>query len=205
MIYTVSRVMAARFMGMKGSAEDPRVTAMIEDAITLLQKVCVPRHIVSRQPVAVTGDTVQIGPLTLISASLARLLAPCGEGLLIAATLGIEADAEIRKASVTEISRAAALQACAGAMLEGYLDAVNEVLSGQAAREGLRALRRFSPGYGGLSLSCQRELLTLLGAPRAIGLTATDAGMLAPTKSVTAIIGLARGAQGEDNELSDKE
>lgn len=200
MNYEISRVMAARFIGMKGSGTDERVTASIEDAITLLQSVCRPRHIVRRLPLAVTGGTTVLGSLTLISDSLARLLSPCVEGLLLAATLGIEADTEIRKASVNQISRAAALQASAGAMLEGYLDAVNAELAAQAAQEGLFALRRFSPGYGGLALDCQRDILNLLNAPRAIGLTATDAGMLAPTKSVTAIIGLAGGLPAEKSE-----
>jgi hypothetical protein len=205
MNYEISRTMAARFMGMKGNAEDERVMVRIEDAIALLQRVCQPRHIVRRFPLAVSGDTVNLGPLALLSGPLTRLLAPCMEGLLVAATLGIEADAEICKASVTEISRAAALQACAGAMLEGYLDAVNESLSTQAAQEGLTTLRRFSPGYGGLSLECQRDILNLLGAPKAIGITATDAGMLAPTKSVTAIIGLSKKTQADEAPQKTKE
>ena len=51
---------------------------------------------------------------------------------------------------------------------------------------------RFSPGYGDLPLSVQSGLLTLLDAPRKIGLCANENHILTPRKSVTALIGISR-------------
>lgn len=49
---------------------------------------------------------------------------------------------------------------------------------------------RYSPGYGNLDISIQRELLKSLDAERTIGLTASSHNILIPRKSVTAIIGV---------------
>ena len=50
---------------------------------------------------------------------------------------------------------------------------------------------RYSPGYGDLPLSLQGDLLSLLDAPRRVGLTASASHILIPRKSVTAFLGVA--------------
>ncbi|MGN0575406.1 MAG: vitamin B12 dependent-methionine synthase activation domain-containing protein [Ruminococcus sp.] len=49
---------------------------------------------------------------------------------------------------------------------------------------------RYSPGYGDLPLSLQRDILLYLNAMRRIGLTVTEDSLLIPSKSVTAVIGI---------------
>ena len=58
-----------------------------------------------------------------------------------------------------------------------------------AKGRGLRP--RFSPGYGDFSIEHQRDIARVLDTARRIGLTVTDSLMLAPMKSVTAVIGVA--------------
>ena len=48
----------------------------------------------------------------------------------------------------------------------------------------------FSPGYGDWSLAAQDRVLDLLQAPKRIGLTLTEGGMLVPEKSITALVGI---------------
>ena len=48
----------------------------------------------------------------------------------------------------------------------------------------------FSPGYGDWSLAAQDRVLDLLQAPKRIGLTLTEGGMLVPENSITALVGL---------------
>ena len=57
------------------------------------------------------------------------------------------------------------------------------------------AKMRFSPGYGDLPLDTQRALFALLDCPRKLGLTLNESLLMSPSKSVTAIMGLA--AKGE--------
>ena len=57
-------------------------------------------------------------------------------------------------------------------------------------QETLPLTTRFSPGYGDFSLEHQPALLSLLDTQRRIGLTLSEGGMMLPTKSVTAIVGI---------------
>lgn len=54
---------------------------------------------------------------------------------------------------------------------------------------------RFSPGYGDFPIAHQRDFSRLLDTPRKIGLTVTESCLLAPIKSVTAVIGLSETPQ----------
>jgi cobalamin-dependent methionine synthase I len=88
------------------------------------------------------------------------------------------------------MAKAVVMQACATAMLEEYCDKVQNEIAMKLSAEHLYLRPRFSPGYGDFSILHQREILNMLDAPKRIGLTMTDAYMLAPTKSVTAVIGV---------------
>jgi cobalamin-dependent methionine synthase I len=59
-----------------------------------------------------------------------------------------------------------------------------------AGLAGFKAHPRFSPGFGDLPLTVQAEILGLLDAGRRMGITLSDSFLMAPSKSVTAIIGL---------------
>ena len=81
-------------------------------------------------------------------------------------------------------------EACAAAAIESFCDEVEEELRRSVEPEGLFLRPRYSPGYGDFPIQWQKTLLQLLDAPKTIGLTATESCMLAPSKSVTAVIGL---------------
>ena len=88
------------------------------------------------------------------------------------------------------MSKAVILQAAAAAMLEDYCDEVNEQIRRDYESRGLYLRPRFSPGYGDFPLSCQPQLLGCLEAGKRIGITLTDSYLMAPSKSVTAVIGV---------------
>ena len=71
-------------------------------------------------------------------------------------------------------------------------DEINARILREAAKEGLRGMRRrFSPGYGDLPLEMQREVCAVLNMPKEIGVSLTDTLLMTPSKSVTAIVGVA--------------
>ena len=57
-------------------------------------------------------------------------------------------------------------------------------------KEGLALRPRFSPGYGDLPLEFQRDFFRILRPQRRIGVTLTDACLMVPSKSVTALVGI---------------
>ena len=70
------------------------------------------------------------------------------------------------------------------------VDRACEEIADYAAKLGLKAGDRFSPGYADLPLDVQADFLEVLQAPKRLGLTASVSNLLVPTKSVTCIVGL---------------
>ena len=58
--------------------------------------------------------------------------------------------------------------------------------------EGETLVPRYSPGFGDFPLTAQREILSVLDAARAIGVSLTDTLLMVPSKSVSAVIGVKR-------------
>ncbi len=201
-----------RYLGYRGSEPDEDTKEQIRENVRILQQECMPGYIVREYPLAFadtgcgneelqntsakTGDTPGIcfGGLRTDSHSLCRHLAGCEKVLLFAATLGHAPDRLIRRFSVGQVSRAVICQAVAAEMIEAYCDDLNEKLEEKYQAEGWTLRRRFSPGYGDLPLELQKDIVRLLNTPKEIGLTLTESLIMLPTKSVTAIIGMERGA-----------
>lgn len=184
---------AIRYLGYGRHEVDRQTRELLTAAGTELQALIRPRWVVKELPLTLTGTArITIVNLTLHSRNLARNLRGCERVLLLGATLGSEVDQLMRRYAVTDIARAAVLQALAAASLEEFLDQQVARLKPQYAARGLFLRPRFSPGYGDLDISCQGDILRLLDTPRRIGLSLTAGSMLTPTKSVTAFIGLGR-------------
>ena len=124
------------------------------------------------------------------SASLSRALCGAVSVVIFAATVGIGPDRLVAKASVTSPARALMYQALGAERIEALCDLFCFDMAQRCGARGLACTRRFSPGYGDLSLEKQRDIFALLGCERQIGLTLNDSLLMSPTKSVSAIFGL---------------
>ena len=181
----------ARYLGYHGTEPDAATGALIEECLSEVEAAAVPRSVHERFPLIFNGDgNFQVASMQLHSNSLQRNLTGCKEVYLFAATLGIAVDTLIKRAALMDSAKGAVMQAAAATVIEAYCDEENEKLRQEAAAERLYLRPRFSPGYGDLSLDCQRDFLNLLKAQKNIGLTVTDSGLMVPIKSVTALIGI---------------
>lgn len=138
-------------------------------------------------PLKVCGDECSVGEMLLRSASLAKALEGCDRAVVFAATIGLELDRALIKYNRLDAAKALFLQALGAERVEALCDAFCAEFEG--------AKMRFSPGYGDLALDTQRALFALLDCPRKLGLTLNESLLMSPSKSVTAIMGLA--AKGE--------
>lgn len=181
-----------RYLGYRGKTPGEREQREIERVALNMQRYIVPRHIYSQKPCVVFADRVQIEGVIFQSRMLARALAQCEEVLLLAATLGSEADQMVRRYQVQSMADAAIAQAVCAEMLESYLDGICAGVAKQQEQQGLFLGARFSPGYGDLALESQKEFFALLDCTRRLGISLTAGGMMTPTKSVTAFLGLSR-------------
>lgn len=179
-----------RYLGYQGKQPDEVVQGQIDECIRELEAVLNPRAVFRTFAVTVTGENqLEIGGMHIHSKSLAQHISGCKQASVFAATLGPQTDQLIQRYNILDISKAVILQACAAAAIEEYCDERQEEIRAQAAAEQLYLRPRYSPGYGDFDLSFQKPLLALLDAPKRIGLTATEQFILAPSKSVTAILG----------------
>lgn len=181
-----SRAFALACMGMKADCTDRELLSRLTIAEEQVGCLAEMRVCYAVLPLTIEGDSSAAGELRLASRSLARALAGCGKCVLMAATLGSGIDRAASAMAVRSPLDALALESAANALIEALCDAFCDDL----ARDMGEITPRFSPGYGDLSLSTQNHLLSLLDAPRQIGLTLTEGGMMVPTKSVSAIIGI---------------
>lgn len=192
----IDRGEVRRYLGFKNGQIDESTEGLIDACITKLNEEAVPKSVFHafdlENPV---GNVLKVEGLCISSANLAKNLKGCSCVYLMAATLGVGVDRLIARASATEMSRAVVYQAAAAAMIEAYCDGINEALCREAERENLYCRPRFSPGYGDFDIKHQMDFARLLDTPRKIGLTVTEGMALAPSKSVTAIIGLSRDKQ----------
>lgn len=131
--------------------------------------------------VALTGGTAR------------RMLAQCDQAVLLVCTLGAQFDTLLRAQQARDMARAVMLDACGSAWVEAGCDAAEQEIQ---ARFPARYLTdRFSPGYGDLPLALQPGICAALDAQRRLGVTVTEHLLLNPTKTVTAVIGLADAPQ----------
>ena len=136
-------------------------------------------------PLTVRGNVCDFGVLSVKSETLAENLCGCSRAVLFAATVGVFIDRQIARYGRLSPAKAMLLQAFGAERIEALCDTFCGDLSKAAP---IRP--RFSPGYGDLSLTVQREIFPVLDCARRIGLTLNDSCLMSPTKSVTAFVGL---------------
>ena len=183
-----------RYLGYRGGARPDEETAKrIDRCIAQIAAASQPRKAVKRMPIVTCPDeedTLLFGGMRVKSRNLSHHLAGCTEIVVFAATVGIGVDRLIKRASISGMADAAILQAAGAAAVEAVCDRIEEEINHTAAKDGLKARHRFSPGYGDFALSHQPEVLSMVNAAKLTGITLTDGYLMVPSKSVTAVIGL---------------
>ena len=177
---------AIRYMG--GRAGDENAGVLADLAYLKLRNEVQARSVYRVLDCSVDADGVLLGGEYFKSAKLAAHIKDCKRAVLLAATLGPKVDIALRRMAVANIAEGAAGQAVCAALIESYCDETEAKISSEYG--GLHFKLRFSPGYADWSLADQPRILAMLDAPKRIGLTVTAGGMLAPVKSVTAVIGI---------------
>lgn len=186
---TIDTSEALRYMGVKGEPDDT-VAELLNKYSALLAESLNARYVYKRVGLTFSEDGVRAdGPVPALTGSdIRRHLDGCSEAVFLAATLTADADKLIRRAAAVSAAEALVCDSLCSAAIEQVCNkAENEIFCGS---EPVYRTWRFSPGYGDLPLSLQPELLGFLNAGRRIGLTVNPSGMLVPTKSVTAVIGI---------------
>lgn len=193
----VDRKEVKRYLGYGRTEVDSGVSEVIENSIHLLEHTACPKFLYQDYPLMVYPDKEEVDftAFQTKSKNLTKNLKGCERVVLFAATLGIQVDQLIARYSRIRITEGVVLQAAAAAMVEEYCDICQAKIGREMKAAGWYMRPRFSPGYGDFPLDHQKDIVSVLQCPKKIGLTVTDSLLLAPVKSVTAIIGLSRDEQ----------
>jgi len=133
--------------------------------------------------VGVGGTTLEIP-----SHGLSKHLEGCNKVALFCVTLGHGADREIERAKSKDMELAVLLDIAFLLLVEKACDKICFDLKNEYTSCELTP--RYSLGYEDSPLELQSEFLNVLNAEKRIGVLVTDGGMMLPTKSVTAMIGI---------------
>ena len=179
----------------RAQPDDEQAEAAIDSAYEKLKDELQPRYTVKEFGCRVCAEGDSKVPSVVVldngtvfhSKALARYVGDARILFLFGATLGSRVDITLRRMSLTSVAEAGAGQAVAAALIETYCDdCCNELQKQLPSNKKLKW--RFSPGYGDWALEEQKILFSVLDCAHSIGLTLTESCMMAPIKSVTAVI-----------------
>ena len=177
---------AARYFGARGQPDAATMALLERCAVPLLAAATPPA-------VWLLAETTALEQAGLLPGQdVQRHLEGCSQAILLAVTLGPGVDAQIRRAGVGDIAAGVASDALGSALAEQAADLAEAQLRQWAAEQGLYMTGRFSPGYGDWDIAVQPLVATALDTPRRAGLWVTDANLMTPRKSVTAILGVSQ-------------
>lgn len=101
-----------------------------------------------------------------------------------------KASCMIARLQATSPLDALLFDACASSMTEEAAQAASQRIAELADEAGVVPTKRFSPGFGDLTLELQDAFLQTIDAGKLLGIHAGSSHLMTPMKSVTAIVGL---------------
>ena len=173
---------ALRYAGMRAedeAVERELIAAYAEAMPVLSYRVCYVRLDV---------DAPFVRRLIESSVSARERLCEARSVIVFLATVGVGIDRLIARAAVGSPARALLFDAIGAERVEALCDEFCREMAKECAQKSIT--RRFSPGYGDISLEFQRDIFELLDGHRSIGVALCDSLLMSPSKSVSAIIGV---------------
>lgn len=185
---------ALRYLGYKNNNVDAETYKLLNESINELRKICEFKYAYRIFEVKNENNNISFENLIIIKSNdLARLFKDCKKSAVIAATIGFEVEKRIKYFNSTNLTKAVIFDACASACIEALCNYIETEIMEIAAQEDYNITLRYSPGYGDVPISHQKEILNALNAQKYIGLSSLDSSILIPRKSVTAFIGFNKG------------
>lgn len=186
----LNRSDAFRYMGYKGGEIKKNVLELADECENALLEAVKPRMIYRVFDIEKTefGIEIKNTPLVLEGRDICEHLEGCQKAALMCVTLSSAADRLISSFEAYSMEKAVITDSLASAAVEQVCEKAEEVIHREIG--DFHYTWRFSPGYGDLPLSCQKNFIKITDAEKRIGLSVTDSLILIPRKSVTAVIGI---------------
>jgi len=183
-----------RYLGYRDQAIDEKMEQQTDRLMDELKDAAAVKYICRTFRIEKGKGSVLIGDglLELPGSAISRHLEDSEECILMAATLGSNVDKRIRYYGKIDVTKALIFDACATAYIEAVCDELCRKIEAELLEKGWALTFRFSPGYGDVPITLQKQLLMVLDASRRIGLTLTPTMLMTPQKSISGIVGIGR-------------
>lgn len=174
------------YLGYRGQEYPAQIKAQIKRCGKEVLAAAVPRLIWRK----FSANEAQFSALPLEGNDIRELLDGCREIVLMAVTLGGGIDRLLTRSGVSNMADTVIMDACASAAIENVADNFEADLRRETEAKGRYLSDRFSPGYGDLPLTAQKQFCAVLDTERKIGLSVSASMLMIPGKSVTAVLGV---------------
>lgn len=192
-----------RYLGYKDAEPDENIKEELENCKNAILDVLKPKYMYEVFPILREEEEWYVGDhlLALTGSAIKEHLADCEYVALGCATLSEGVDVLIDETQKHDMLHSLLLDSLANAAIEEVRLDLEKTLSSEY--DGFDINWQFGIGYGDLPLSLQKDFLELIHAKENIGVSANDASILVPLKSVSGFIGLKR--KDESNPSEEKE
>lgn len=181
-------------MGQRNAPLEQGLEARFEACVAECERTARVRGIARSFPIQIGTDAASVHvegtSLVLSGEHIARHLEGCAGVTLFAVTLGMENERALAQAQATSPLDGLMLDACSSSLAEEASICAARTVEELAHEAGYATTKRFSPGYGDLSLDIQPAFLQALQADKLLGIHVGASQLMTPMKSITAIIGL---------------
>lgn len=150
-----------------------------------LMRVCEAKFVFRELVAEVVNGAIVAGGVSISSVPFVKSVAGMGRVCVVIATLGYATERELCRASMESTRTHFLLDAVSDVYVEALCDFAEEYIA-----KGRKHSARYSPGYMGLSLDLQKDLIKLTDAERLIGIKLTESKLMTPRKSVSFVFGI---------------
>lgn len=179
-----------RYLGYKKlDCPDLITSQLVDECSKEMFAVIAPKAIFDTFDLNIQNEIITLANISFSSHDLSINLKNCSEVALLATTIGPLVDNMIHRYEKIDTVKAAIMQATGAMYIEKLVDYTNNEICQLAKNQNKICKPRYSPGFGDVPLSIQKDFFNLLPCSK-IGLTLMDTLIMAPEKSVTAFVGI---------------
>lgn len=163
---------------------------LVRDVIKEIRPLLNGKACYRRFEIEVNDNKIKMPYGEVESGDLSRNLAGCKEIYIFAATIGVMFDRNLVKEKFKSMAKTSILQAIGATAVEDVVEALVAKLGEDSLKNGEKLRPRYSPGFGDYVLENQRGIFSVLTPEKYTGITLMNTLIMAPEKSVTAVIGI---------------
>ena len=178
-----------RYAGARAGGET--LDLLLDECVSLAADGFTYRAVYAVYPITRTETGLSFGTFFTESRDLAKNLDGCHAVIVFGASVGRTIDRLVLRESVLSPARALLLDAHGTERVEALADTLCRDLAAKYEKAGCVLRPRFSPGYGDLPLSIQKDFFSALSLHAWLNVSLNDSLLISPKKTVTAFVGIA--------------